>query len=42
MSKENSVVIVSAKRSPIGSFQGAISSVPAPKLGSLVISKILE
>ncbi len=42
MSKENSVVIVSAKRSPIGSFQGAISSVPAPRLGSLVISKILE
>ena len=42
MSKENSIVIVSAKRSPIGSFQGAISSVPAPKLGSLVISKILE
>ena len=42
MSKENSIVIVSAKRLPIGSFQGAISSVPAPKLGSLVISKILE
>ena len=42
MSKENSVVIVSAKRSPIGSFQGAISSISAPKLGSLIISKILE
>ena len=42
MSNQNSVVIVSAKRSPIGSFQGAISSVPATKLGSLVISKILE
>ena len=42
MSKENSVVIVSAKRSPIGSFQGVISSVPATKLGSLVISKILD
>ena len=42
MSKENSIVIVSAKRLPIGSFQGAISSIPAPKLGSLVISKILE
>jgi len=42
MNKENSVVIVSAKRSPIGSFQGAISSISAPKLGSLVISKILE
>jgi len=42
MSKENNVVIVSAKRSPIGSFQGAISSVPATKLGSLVILKILE
>ena len=42
MSNQNSIVIVSAKRSPIGSFQGAISSVPATKLGSLVISKILE
>ena len=42
MNKENSVVIVSAKRSPIGSFQGAISSISAPKLGSLIISKILE
>ena len=42
MDKENSVVIVSAKRSPIGSFQGAISSISAPKLGSLIISKILE
>lgn len=42
MNKENSVVIVSAKRSPIGSFQGAISSISAPKLGSLIISNILE
>ena len=42
MNKQNSVVIVSAKRSPIGSFQGAISTLPAAKLGSLVISKILE
>ena len=42
MNKQNSVVIVSAKRSPIGSFQGAISALPAAKLGSLVISKILE
>ena len=42
MNKENSVVIVSAKRSPIGSFQGAISSISAPNLGSLIISNILE
>ena len=34
--------ILSAKRSPIGSFQGAISSVPAPRLGAQVIQSLLE
>ena len=41
MSKEN-IVIVSAKRTPMGSFQGALSSFKAPELGSIVIKKNLE
>ena len=32
MSEEN-VVIVAARRTPIGSFQGTLSTVPAPDLG---------
>ncbi|WP_420600961.1 acetyl-CoA C-acyltransferase [Flagellimonas sp.] len=38
----NKVVIVSAARTPIGSFMGALSSVPAPKLGSVAIKGALE
>lgn len=40
MSKE--VVIVSAVRTPIGSFMGALSSIPAPKLGAIAIKGALE
>ncbi|SHJ11760.1 acetyl-CoA C-acyltransferase [Pseudozobellia thermophila] len=36
------VVIVSAVRTPIGSFMGALSSVPAPKLGAIAIKGALE
>ncbi|HEY1098260.1 MAG TPA: acetyl-CoA C-acyltransferase, partial [Myxococcota bacterium] len=36
------VVIVSAVRTPVGSFQGALSSLPAPKLGSIVIAEALK
>ena len=36
------VVIVSSLRTPVGSFQGALSSVPAPKLGALVIKETLS
>jgi acetyl-CoA C-acetyltransferase len=35
-------VIVSACRTPIGSFMGSLSSVPAPKLGALVIEQALQ
>ena len=42
MNKKHNVVIVSARRTPIGSFQGGLSVVSAPKLGSLVISEILN
>lgn len=34
-------VIVAAKRTPVGSFQGYFSSVTAPKLGSYVIKSII-
>ncbi|WP_067146396.1 acetyl-CoA C-acyltransferase [Pseudotamlana agarivorans] len=40
MSQE--VVIVSAARTPIGSFMGALSTVPAPKLGAIAISAALK
>ena len=36
------VVIVSAARTPIGSFMGALSTVPAPKLGASSIKGALE
>ena len=34
--------IASAQRTPIGSFLGALSHTPAPKLGSICIEKLLE
>ncbi|HMC01979.1 MAG TPA: acetyl-CoA C-acyltransferase [Flavobacteriaceae bacterium] len=40
MSKE--VVIVSAARTPIGSFLGSLSTVPAPKLGAIAIKGALD
>jgi len=36
------VVIVSAKRTPIGSFMGSLSSVSAGKLGSIVIKDLVN
>jgi acetyl-CoA C-acetyltransferase len=36
------VVIVSAARTPIGSFMGAFSTVPAPKLGAVAIKGALD
>ncbi|MDI6778960.1 MAG: acetyl-CoA C-acetyltransferase [Bacteroidota bacterium] len=38
----NDVVIVSAVRTPIGSFNGSISSLPATKLGAIVIEEALK
>ena len=40
--KLKKVVIVSAKRTPIGKFMGGLSSVPAPKLGAIAIKGALE
>ena len=37
-----SVYIISAKRTPIGRFQGALSSVPATELGATLISDLLK
>ncbi len=42
MSESREVVIVAAARTPIGSFLGALSTVPATKLGSLAIAAALE
>jgi acetyl-CoA C-acetyltransferase len=36
------IYIVSAARTPIGAFQGSLSSLPAPKLGAAAITAALE
>ncbi len=36
------IVIVAATRTALGSFGGALSSIPAHKLGSAVISSLLQ
>ena len=36
------VVIVSAARTPIGSFMGGLSTIPAPRLGAIAIKGALE
>jgi acetyl-CoA C-acetyltransferase len=36
------VVIVSAARTPIGSFQGALASIPAPELGAIAVKAAVE
>jgi len=38
----NEVVIVSAVRTPIGSFMGQLSTIPAPKLGAIAIKGALD
>ena len=40
MSKE--VVIVSAARTPIGSFMGSLSTIPATQLGAIAIKGALD
>lgn len=36
------VVILSAARTPVGSFQGTLSSLPAPKLGAIAIKEAVQ
>ena len=40
--RPNEVFIVSSVRTPIGSFRGSLSSLPATKLGSIAISSAIE
>ncbi|MFQ6612148.1 MAG: thiolase family protein [Fidelibacterota bacterium] len=42
MSTIRKVVIVSAKRTPVGSFQGSLAAVPASQLGAVAIKAVLE
>jgi len=42
MTKNHEAVILSAARTPIGKFQGALSSVPAPKLGAVAIQAAVD
>jgi len=42
MANKREVIIASAVRTPIGSFNGSLSSLPAPKLGSIVIAEALK
>lgn len=42
MTKELEPVILSAVRTPIGKFQGALSGLPAPRLGAVAIKAALE
>ena len=41
-SRPNEVVIVSAVRTPIGSFRGSLASLSATKLGSIAIQAAVE
>ena len=36
------VYVIEALRTPFGSFGGALADIPAPKLGALVINRMLE
>lgn len=42
MSKENEAVILSAARTPIARFQGALSSIPGTKLGAVAVRAAVE
>ena len=42
MSKETEAVILSAARTPVGKFQGALSSVPATELGAIAVKAAVE
>jgi acetyl-CoA C-acetyltransferase len=42
MNEFREVYIIDAVRTPVGSFMGSISSVPAPKLGSIAIKGLID
>ena len=42
MANDNDAVILSAARTPIGRFQGALSSIPATQLGAIAVKAAVE
>jgi acetyl-CoA C-acetyltransferase len=42
MAKATEAVILSAARTPIGKFQGSLSSIPAPELGAVAVKAAVE
>ncbi|MBE7434942.1 MAG: acetyl-CoA C-acetyltransferase [Anaerolineales bacterium] len=42
MNKANEAVILSAVRTPMGKFQGALSNIPAPKLGAIAVEEAVR
>ncbi|MCL2915543.1 acetyl-CoA C-acyltransferase [Shewanella corallii] len=42
MSTETDIVIVAAKRTPMGGFQGSLSSVPSPQLAATAIKGMMQ
>src|SRR5512147_2380355 len=42
MAKENEAVILSAARTPVGKFQGSLSSIPATRLGAVAVKAAVE
>src|SRR6266496_3520014 len=42
MAKENDAVILSAARTPVGKFQGSLSSIPATQLGAIAVKAAVE
>lgn len=42
MTKDNEAVILSAVRTPIGKFQGALASIPATQLGAIAVKAAVE
>src|SRR5215211_7090668 len=42
MAKDNDAVILSAARTPIGRFQGALSSLPATQLGAIAVRAAVQ
>ena len=41
MSASNAIVIASAARTPVGSFNGAFANTPAHELGAVVVRELL-
>ncbi len=42
MSNQEAIVIASAARTPVGSFNGALSTLPAHELGRIVLSEVMK